>query len=198
MHFSTLLAGLAAFSVSSAAPTPGSFVPFGNLPSQSSTGTSILANLNTVQTSIQTLITTLNSLDYTNALSLGNVATVPNVLLNTIGLQSASSSALLNAKALTLPLNVSDSSAIVQKLTNDILPALKTATDLLTKAKTSGILASLNPLGQTDYLKLIQANFAGLGPALSSYVDSSSQPGLTSITATLQNLLRATVNVYTT
>ncbi|KAK1687364.1 hypothetical protein BDP55DRAFT_659910 [Colletotrichum godetiae] len=200
MRFSTILAGFAALTATSAAPMPGSFLPFGNLPSQSSTGESILSSLDTLLTSIQSLTTTLNGLDYTtgNALSIANLLKAPQVLLNTIGLNSASSSTLLDVKALTLSLNSSDSSAIVSKLTNDIQPALKTVTDLLTKAKTSGIVAPLTPLGQTDYLKLISTNLSGLGGALTPYIDSSSQAGLTGITATLSNLLKATVNVYTT
>ncbi|KAK1724912.1 uncharacterized protein BDZ83DRAFT_651877 [Colletotrichum acutatum] len=200
MHFSSILAGFAALSVSSATPVPGSFLPFGNLPSQSSTGASIIANLDTLQGSILKLTTTLNGLDYTtgNSLSVNNILKLPAVLLNTIGLNSASSSALLDAKALTLALNSTDSSAIVTKLTNEIQPALKTVTDLLNKAKTSGIVASLTPLGQTDYLKLISTNLGGLGTALSPYIDTTSQSGLTGVTATLSNLLKATVNVYTT
>ncbi|KAJ0311216.1 hypothetical protein COL5a_002368 [Colletotrichum fioriniae] len=199
MRFSSIIAGFAALSVSSATPVPLSFLPFGNLPSQSSTGASIIANLDTLQGSILKLTTTLNGLDYTNgnSLSANNILKLPAVLLNTIGLNSASSSALLDAKALTLALNSTDSTAIVNKLTNDIQPALKTVTDLLNKAKTSGIVASLTPLGQTDYLKLIQTNLGGLGTALSPYIDTTSQSGLTGVTATLSNLLKATVNVYT-
>ncbi|KAJ0158566.1 hypothetical protein CTA2_11311 [Colletotrichum tanaceti] len=207
MRYSTILSSLATLCVVSALPT-SLFLPVGNLPSQPTTGTLILRDLVALDGAISTLAGSLNTLDFSTDNAGNKDATLRQVLVNTIAYQITTQTARLNAQGITAKLSSADSLAIVNKLTNDITPHLKTVTDLLSRAKSSSILGFsttlggflggvLSPLGLVNYLDLIQTDTAGLITALLPFIDSTLQDQAISEAEVINNLLSATLDLYT-
>lgn len=206
MRYSTILSSLATLCVVSALPT-SMFLPVGNLPSQPTTGTLVLKDLGIIDGAITTLIDSLNRLNFATDNAGNSNANLRQVVENTIAYQITTQTARLDAQGLRGNLSSDDSLAIVNKLTNDITPHLRTATDLFNKAKSSNILgisttlggllgSILAPLGLVNYIDLIRTDTAGLITALLPFIDSTVQGQAISEADVINNLLNATFNLY--
>ncbi|WQF78810.1 hypothetical protein CDEST_03824 [Colletotrichum destructivum] len=204
MRYSTILSSLATLCAVSALPT-SIFLPVGNLPSQPTTGTQVLKDLNIIDGAITILIGTLNSLNFSTDNAGNDIGNVQKVLKETIDLQTFTQTGRLDAQGLRANLSSADSLAIVNKLTNDITPHLRTATDLLSKAKSSSILGTtlggllgsiLAPLGLVNYIDLLRTDMAGLITAILPFIDSTVQGQALSEADVINNLLNASFNLY--
>ncbi|GKT43557.1 uncharacterized protein ColSpa_03738 [Colletotrichum spaethianum] len=209
MRFSTFLAGFMAVCAVSAIPT-SIFLPVGNLPSQPTTSTLVLKDLDTLNTAITDLGTAVQNIINFKKTNIGNgVTLLTAVLEKTIAYQIATQTARLNAQGIAGTFSLDDSVAVINQLKNVIYPILKIATDLLNTAKTVGALGTntsiagspvniLSPLGLTNYLELIKTDTAGFTTALLSYIDPTLQPNATAVTNNMNNLLNVTYDFYTT
>ncbi|GJC77343.1 hypothetical protein ColLi_00181 [Colletotrichum liriopes] len=209
MRFSTVLASFATVCAVSAIPT-SMFLPVGNLPSQPTTGSLVLKDLGVLDGAITALSGAVQRVIDFKKTAIGNGASIlRDVLEKTIAYQIATQTSRLNAQGISGNLSSADSTAIVDKLKNDVAPHLKTVTDFLVTAKNAGILGIntslpgflvniLSPLGLVDYFELLKADTAGFSDALLPYIDPSVLPDATNITSVINNLWNATYRVYTT
>lgn len=201
MHFSAIVAGLATLSTTSAFA-----VPFlGSLPSQTITGESFLEDLTTYDSAVTDLVTSLSGLNLRRS-AVGNTNQISRVLFDTIRLRASSNTARLDAAGIIVVLNPTDSLAVVNRLTRDILPHFTAATDLLKKAKTAGVLGTTiaffdaigvsAPYGFLDLLKFITNDVVNITTSLTKYIDPASLTNFTTVTNNLFALLNATVAAY--
>ncbi|CCF42933.1 hypothetical protein CH063_02954 [Colletotrichum higginsianum] len=206
MRYSTILSSLATLCTVSALPL-SLFLPVGNLPAQPTTGTLVLKGLGAVDGAILALTDSLNRLNFSTDNAGNSNANLPQILEKAIGYQIATQTARLDAQGVRANLSSDDSLAIVNKLTNDIIPHLRTATELLSKAKSSnilgisttlgGLLGSIRaPLGLVNYFDLIRTDTAGLITALLPFIDSTVQDQALSLADVINNLLNATFTLY--
>ncbi|GKT55982.1 hypothetical protein ColTof4_11607 [Colletotrichum tofieldiae] len=209
MRFSTVLASFATVCAVSAIPT-SIFLPVGNLPSQPTTSSLVLKDLGVLDGAITALSGAVQRVIDFKKTAIGNgVSILRDVLEKTIAYQIATQTSRLNAQGISGNFSSADSTAIVDKLKNDVAPHLKTVTDLLATAKNAGILgintslpgflvSILSPLGLVDYFELLKTDTAGFSAALLPYIDPSVLPDATNITSIINNLWNVTYSVYTT
>ncbi|TQN67498.1 hypothetical protein CSHISOI_07946 [Colletotrichum shisoi] len=206
MRYSTVLSSLATLCAVSALPT-SMFLPVGNLPALPTTGTLVRKDLGTIDGAILTLTDSLNRLDFSADNAGNSNANLDQVLESTIAYQIATQTARLNAQGVRANLSSADSLAIVNQLTNDIIPHLTTVTSLFNKAKSSNILGISTtlggrlgsiraPLGLVNYFDLLRTDTAGLITALLPFIDSTVQNQAISQADVINNLLNVNFDLY--
>ncbi|KAK1992904.1 hypothetical protein LX36DRAFT_279360 [Colletotrichum falcatum] len=207
MRLSRALAGLVA-TASAASAFPASFLPVGNLPSQSTTAELINKNIGDIQGAVANVTAAVQAaVDAKDGDGDGDAPAAYAVLGRAITLQALVQTARLNSNGIREPFSPEDSAAVVDNL-GDLLSAVQAASTQLLAAKSAGVLGALadfggpngkflQPLGITGYLELLTTDAAAFLKAVLSYLDGSVKDSAGTVASSINGALQGIEAAYT-
>ncbi|KAH0422660.1 hypothetical protein CcaCcLH18_12685 [Colletotrichum camelliae] len=200
MHLFNAITSCAVLSTASAAVIPRILTAFepkggiGTMPQIIPTADTIIADLTSLDKAITNLTDVLQS---SSGGIVKSISDISSVISHTISIQSANRQGMLDVQELDTVFSASDSSSIINKLKDDVLPHAQTALNYLGQAKSDGLLNSLaSKFAVLPYLNVLSGEFDAFSSGLLKYIDSGSQADAKSVLDSIKSSLASTISTY--